>query len=137
MSTAALVLVCALELLGRNARTLPPIRIVEQRPPHASANAEAFVSRDDRSINIIASAPAFVAAMRSAAVTPPCRDREAFAVLASIIVHEEWHFLHGPDESRAYAAQLMTMRALGYGPGSGPFSRVRQSMVAVIERRLP
>ena len=106
-------------------------------PSHASANAEAFVPRGDRTINLIASAPAFVAAHRSAAVTPRCRDREAFAVLASVIAHEEWHVLHGSDEAEAYRTQLTAMRAMGYGPGSGAFSRVWMSMVAVIEGRRP
>lgn len=135
MSTAALVLVCALDVLGRTAQSLPPIRIIEQRPPQASANAEAFVWRGDGTIHLIATAPAFVAAHRSAAVVPRCRNREAFAVLASIIVHEESHVRHGPEEARAYHAQLTALRSMGYGPGSGPFSRVWQSMVAVIEGR--
>ncbi len=42
MSTV-MVLVCALELLGRSAAALPPIELVAGPPPGAAANVEAFV----------------------------------------------------------------------------------------------
>jgi hypothetical protein len=134
MSTAGLVLVCALELLGRHERTFPPIRIVAQLPLDASPNAEAYVSRSDRSINLVASSPAFVAALSSARAVPACRDREALALVASIVTHEEWHILNGPDEAGAYQAQLITLGGLGYGTGTGPFNRVWQAMIAVTDR---
>lgn len=131
MSTAALAVVCALELLGRAAPTFPPIRVVEQRPPTASQNAEAFVTRADRTINLIASSPALVAAARSAASVPRCRDHAALALVASILIHEEWHLLHGADEGAAYEAQLTTLQALGYGRETPTYQRVLRAMWTV------
>jgi hypothetical protein len=131
MSPAAVVVVCALELLGRAAETFPPIRIIADRPPTASRNAEAFVTRADRTINLIASSPALAAAARTAASVPRCRDHAALALVASIIIHEEWHLLHGADEGAAYEAQLTTLQALGYRSDSAAYQRVLRAMLAV------
>ena len=43
MWSTAKVLMCALTVLGRDVRTLPPIEFVETRPAQASKNAEAFI----------------------------------------------------------------------------------------------
>ena len=134
MSSAELAIVCALSLLGRSAASFPPIRLVPERPAAASVNAEAFVSRGDETINLIASAPAFVAARQSATEPPRCGNRRSIALLASILIHEEWHVRHGPDESGAYLAQLTALHSLGLGPDSREYHGVRRAMVVTLER---
>src|SRR4051812_43789231 len=46
MLTAAAVLACALDLLGRSPSTVPPIEFVSTIPPGVSRNAQAFLRRD-------------------------------------------------------------------------------------------
>jgi hypothetical protein len=132
MSPAALVLVCTLGLLGRSADQLPPIRILETRPSSASANADAFVNRAEGAIYLIASAPAFRQALAERS-TPGCRPSDSLKMVASIIVHEEWHLTHGSDERGAYYAQLTELRRLGLGPGRWPYHSVTRAMNAVLD----
>jgi hypothetical protein len=129
MTTAAAVLVCVLDLLGRSADRLPPIRILETRPPGVSANADAFVSSREDVIYLIASAPAFRTARSSA---QQCGARDALRLVASIIVHEEWHLRHGDDERGAYHAQLTELQRLGVGPDRWAYYSVKRSMQAVL-----
>lgn len=133
MAPAAWVLVCALDLLGRSAQQLPPIRIVEARPAGVSANADAFVDhREGGVIYLIASAPAFRTARAAQSAPAECRAREALQMVASIIAHEEWHVKHGSDERGAYLAQLTTLQQLGSGPGRWPYASVTRAMQAVV-----
>ena len=134
MPSAELAIVCALSMLGRSVASFPPIRLVDERPAAASANAEAFVARADGTINLIASAPAFAAARQSALGQPRCGNWRAIALLASILIHEEWHLLHGPDERAAYQAQLTTLHSLGLDPGSREYHRVKRAMAVAVER---
>ena len=124
MSAAGIVLVCALDLLGRSRDRLPPIQILAERPPQASATAEAFADSQTGVIYLIASAPAFGAAQGAQSSAAECRDADSLKMVASIIVHEEWHLTHGPDEEGAYYAQLMALQLLGLGPDSIPFAYV-------------
>src|SRR5687768_5350516 len=117
MSSTALVLVCILDLIGRSADQLPPIRILDTRPLSVSANADAFVNIREGVIYLIASAPAFREALSAQSRGGECHAREALQMLASIIVHEEWHLKHGADERGAYSAQLIELQRLGLGPG--------------------
>jgi len=131
MWSAATVLVCALSLLGRSANTLPPIEFVDLPPPEASPDAEAFIRRPSNTIYLITSTSAFQDAQRA---RDRCGDFQALRKLASIIVHEEWHVLHGPDEGGAYLAQMMALRStLRVDPSSPLFRSVRRSMNAVLE----
>lgn len=134
MSAAGIVLVCALDLLGRSPDRLPPIEILAERPPQASVNADAFADSRSGIIYLIASAPAFRAAERAQSSAAECRDAESLKMVASIIVHEEWHLRHGPDEEGAYYAQLMALQLLGLGPDSIPYAWVRRAMQAVLVR---
>ena len=134
MPSAELALVCALSMLGRSVTSFPPIRLVNERPAAASATAEAFVTRGDGTINLIAIAPAFAAAHQAALGQPRCGRWRAIALLASILIHEEWHLLNGPDEDRAYQAQLTTLHSLGLGPESREYHQVRRAMAIVGER---
>ncbi len=120
----ATVLVCALEMLLRSAATFPPIVLIDTRPDDVSAAAEAFVRRSPDTIYVLTSSSTFRAAQAG--------DRGALQKLASILVHEEWHLTHGPDERAAYQAQLTTLLALGLRDGRPVFDEVRRSMLAVM-----
>ncbi len=118
--TAAAVLVCVLNLLGR---PMPPIVLLDIRPPDASANAEAFVRRNPDTIYLLTGTAIFRDAQRG--------DRQAWKKLASILVHEEWHLRHGADERAAYQAQLIELIRLGESPGRPNYSGVVKAMLAV------
>jgi hypothetical protein len=127
MLTAAAVVVCALDLLGRSVTSAAPIRFLDNPPGAASPNAEAFVMRDPDTIYLITSAAAFREAQTSRSEGG---RREGCLKVASIIVHEEWHLKHGDDEEGAYQAQLMTLIVLN---ASSPLiTSVRRSMTAVL-----
>lgn len=129
MSPFAAVLVCALDLLGRS-HAIAPIALVASAPPEASRNVEGFVTRNPDTIHIVTSTAVF----RDALGDPFTALRKAACrKLASIIVHEEWHLLHGSDEQGAYEAQLMALQALG--ADSATMTTVRQSMAAVLAAR--
>ena len=101
------------------------------RPPHASVNAEGFVDPRTSTIYILTTTEVFRAALRAQG---RCGSTEPLRKLASILVHEEWHVLHGSDEGGAYAAQLTTLTMLG-GPDSALFNSVRRSMAAVLAQQ--
>ena len=137
MSSAALVVVCALSLLGRSPLQLPPIELLDVRPAAVSPTAEAFVGRNPDVIYLLTDSPVFRAAQRAEAARGRCWDRESLRKIASVIVHEEWHLAHGPDERGAYEAQLMALALLGAGPGSKQHYYVKRSMQVVLDQRAP
>lgn len=132
MQSAAAIIVCALSLLGRSERTMPPITLVEAPPKHASIQAEAFVSLPDPHIYVVTSSPTFIEAMRSRS---SCSESSVMKKLASILVHEEWHLLHGTDESGAYYAQLTALLRLGVPPDNNVYRGVQRSMNSVLKKR--
>ena len=127
MLSAAAVVVCALDLLGRSASSTVPIRFLDSPPRGASQNAEAFVTRNPDTIYLITSAAAFRDAQN--ARTEWLR-REGCLKIASVIVHEEWHLQHGDDEEGAYQAQMMALTMLN--AASPVITSVRRSMNAVL-----
>lgn len=131
MTTAATVLVCALELLGRSADSLPRIELLDVRPPRASVNAEAFVDPRASTIYVLTTSEVFRAAQRA---PTRCGNLEALRKLASIIAHEEWHVLNGSDEEGAYLAQLITLEMLG-ARETPLYSGVRRAMAAVLSQQ--
>jgi hypothetical protein len=110
MWSAATVLVCTLELLGRGAGSFPSIVLLDARPADVSSRAEAFIRHGDPTIYVMTTGPAFARARRALF---KCGDREALVKLASILVHEESHLRKGTTESEAYIAQLTTLIELG------------------------
>ena len=132
MTVAGFVLVCALDLLGRSAEQFPSIVIVDERPPDASSAAVAFVRHGEHAIYLIASAPPFQAAMEANRARAQCRGLDTLRLIASMIVHEEWHLEHGSDERGAYYAQLTELQRLGVSPGRGPYEAVRRAMQQVV-----
>lgn len=125
MWSAGLVLVCALDLLGRSARSFPPINLLDVRPGDVSAHADAFVRQGEDVIHLLTSAPAFQRVQRS---PHKCGNHNDLRKLASILVHEEWHVRNGPDERRAYEAQLMALITLDAGPGHPVYAGVVRAM---------
>ena len=134
MQSAAAIIACALSLLGRSERTMPPITLVEAPPKHASIQAEAFVSLPDPHIYVVTTSPTFQEAMRSRS---SCSENSVMKKLSSILAHEEWHLLHGPDESGAYDAQLLALTRLGRGPGSTLYDEVSRSKRSALRTRRP
>jgi hypothetical protein len=131
MTSAATVLVCALELLGRSAGSLPRIELINVRPPHASVNVEAFVDPRNSTIYILTTSEVFGAVQRA---RKRCGNLEGVRKLASIIVHEEWHVLHGSDEEGAYLAQLTALDMLG-ARDTLLYNGVRRAMAAVLAQQ--
>jgi len=128
-----MVLVCVLDLLGRNAQQVPRIEILEERPRGVSANAAAFTDLDERVIYLIASASPFSEARSAQSSPAQCREVTALKLVASIIVHEEWHLQHGPDEEGAYRAALRELQRLGLGPDTPTYLGVQRAMLSVLE----
>ena len=124
MLSAAAVLVCALDLLARQAGGFAPIVLIDTRPDDVSPTAEAFVRRNPDTIYLITTTPAFLAAKAG--------DDTALKKIASIIVHEQWHIRNGPDERGAYQAQLAALFGLGIDPGSLLAFGVRKAMLKVL-----
>jgi hypothetical protein len=130
MATPAAVLLWTLALLGRSADSFPPIVLLPERPPYASANVEAFVLHEPDRIVLLTSTQVFRQAQRA-----DPNYLEAVRKLASILVHEEWHLRHGPEEAGAYEAQLKCLFQLGADPTGEVYQSVRASMAAVLQRR--
>ena len=65
MPTAAAVVVCALALLGKSERNTARIELVDTVPIEASAQVEAFVRENDKTIYLVTSSPVFRAALAS------------------------------------------------------------------------
>jgi hypothetical protein len=123
MLSAAAVLVCALELLYRPATSFPPIVLLDTRPDDVTVTAEAFVRRNPDTIYLMTTSSVFREAQRG--------NQDALRKVASILVHEEWHLKHGPNEGRAYEAQLVALMRMGLHEGRPVFNEVRQTMLKV------
>ena len=128
MLTPAAVVLVALGLLGRSPDSVVPIRFVEAPPPGVSTNAEAFITGDAEAIYLITSTAPFRRAQRGQ-FEPGALN--AYRRIASIVVHEEWHLRHGPDEEGAYLAQMTALAFLR--ADAATISGVKKSMLTVIE----
>lgn len=129
MWSAATVLVCALDILGRSAATFPPIQLIDQRPAHVSPLAEAFTLAGVETMFVLTSSDTFRSIQRT---HTQCGAIIPIRKLASILVHEEAHVRHGSNERDAYEAQLATLRRLGSHPGSLTYTSVARAMKAVL-----
>lgn len=132
MTSAAAVIACALALLGRSERTMPPITLVGAPPKHASIQTDAFVALPDRTIYVVTSSATFQDAMASRS---SCSNSQPLKKLASVLMHEEWHVLNGRDENGAYYAQLTTLLLLGVPPDNNIYRSVQRSMLAVRKKK--
>jgi len=127
--TAETVLVCALALLARGAGSLPPIVLLESRPPEVSMHAEGFVRHGDPRIYLLTGTASFERARRA---TGRCGALQALRKIASVVIHEEWHVRYPGDEPGAYAAQLMALTEVGAGPGTPLYMEVWLARRAVL-----
>jgi anthranilate/para-aminobenzoate synthase component II len=118
---AEAVFVCALGLLGRSAKSFPPVDLVDHAPAGVSTLAQGFVQPNKR-IALITSTSAFANARQS--IFGACSNIEAIREIAGVLAHEEWHVLHGSDENSAYEAQLTALVAVGANQGSNLYHKV-------------
>jgi hypothetical protein len=125
MWTAEVVLLCALEVLGRSAGSFPPIVLVATAPAQASPGVEAYVGPRDKKIYLVTTSAAF---RRQMATNTRCGDIMAARKLASILIHEELHIRQNADERTAYQAQLLRLIMMGSGVGTPPYQEVFQAM---------
>lgn len=92
----------AIELAGPQVAALP-IALASTLPEYVSPNADAWLSRGDdgrpRLVVVYTKSATFRCASHRPLTNWQCRLR-----LASIIVHEAWHFRNGSDERQAYDA---------------------------------
>ena len=127
MWSATLVFACALDLLGRSATTFPPVQFVAHPPPGVSKFAQGRALPDTGQIVLITSTEAFTQAQKDR-----CRDIDAIREIASVLVHEEWHVRHGPDEAGAYDAQLIALLTTGANIDGPLFHKVQKAKLAVL-----
>jgi len=125
--TAAFVFTCALDALGRGAATFPPVKFVSQPPPGVSRLAQGYVEPGAREIVLVTSTDAFKHARETG-----CHDPDPIREIASVLVHEEWHLLHGPDEAGAYDAQMVALLLTGAAMDSAVFHSVKLAKLAVL-----
>ena len=125
MWSAAAVLVCALDLMGRSASSFPPILLVDTRPPDVDARAEAFVRTGTEAIYVLTSSATF---RRAQQAQYKCGELNAVRKIASMLVHEEWHVRNGSDERGAYDAQLMALTVMGARQGTPVYAGVERAM---------
>jgi hypothetical protein len=127
MLTAAAVVLCAFDILGRSPSATVPIKFLGAPPPGVSSGAEALAARDPPTVYLIMSSMAFRDAQRgrgAAGHADGCKK------LASAIVHEEWHVRNGSDEEGAYIAQIRALLQMRARPEM--LTEVRRSMAAVL-----
>jgi hypothetical protein len=124
---ATFVFACALDLLGRSAATFPPVEFVAQPPPGVSMFVQGFVRPGTDQIVLVTSTDAFTRARKDR-----CKDLDAIREIASVLVHEEWHLRHGPDEAGAYDAQLIALLATGADVDGHLFHSVKHAKLTVL-----
>jgi len=129
--SAELVLACAVTLLNRSPASLPPVELVDVRPAFVSRDADAYVVSGMARIYLVTTTSAFTEARKSQF---QCGNQQAIRKIASVLVHEEWHVRHGPDEASAYTAQLVALASLGAGPGTPLFTEVQRSMRVALRK---
>jgi hypothetical protein len=127
--SAASVFVCALELLGRTETSFPHVELIEKAPPGISPLAAGYVLLPEKRIVIITSTAAFRQARQA---SQSCNDVEAIREIASVLVHEEWHLTHGPDEAGAYDAQMIALLAAGADPLGTLFHKIKRAKLATL-----
>ena len=125
MWTAEVVLLCALDVLGRSAGSFPPIELVTTAPINASPGVEAYVGPRDKKIYLLITSSAFRRLMEN---QTRCGDVMAARKLASVLIHEELHIRENATERTAYEAQLVRLIMMGAGVGTPPYQEVFRAM---------
>ena len=99
----------ALELAGPQLYRHLPIVLIAALPRMVSPGAQAWTIYDEHGTGDRIFVYTRSRTFRCASATRSDQD-QCLLRLASIIVHEAWHFRHGPDEAEAYEAQLAFLR---------------------------
>jgi hypothetical protein len=122
----------ALILAGLNHADLP-ITLASVTPASASPGAEAWTSYDatgiGKQIFVYTGSDIFRCASR------PLRMRQCVIRLASVLVHEAWHFEHGRSEEEAYEAQIAFLLRNGAATEHVAAVRLAQNHVVSAARR--
>ena len=117
----------ALMLAGQSIAKLP-IVLVSVTPDTASPGVQGWTSRDDNGkadrIFLYTGNGVFRCAR------PSNGNYQCILKLASVLVHEAWHFRHGADEAEAYAAQIVFL--MGNGGALDQIADVRMSRDLVV-----
>ena len=121
----------ALLLTGLQSEQLP-IELASALPWQASRGAEAWTVYNERNqperIFVYTGSKLFQCASR------PRADLQCVWKLASILVHEAWHFRHGRDEAGAYNAQLAFLIHNGSDNEASAVRRARDRVLAARPR---
>lgn len=99
----------AIRLAGPHVPADLPFVLVSTLPWTVSNGAEAWTGVDEHGDGNLVFVYTGSRTFRCASVPHADQDRCLLKV-ASVIVHEAWHLRHGPDEARAYDAQLMFLQ---------------------------
>ena len=117
----------ALMLAGRSIAKLP-IVLVSVTPDTASAGVQGWTTRDATGkaerIFLYTGSGLFRCAR------PSNETYQCVLKLASVLVHEAWHFRHGANEADAYAAQIVFL--IGNGASLDQIADVRMSRDRVV-----
>jgi hypothetical protein len=130
--TADVVLLCALNMLGRSESSFPPIAMISAATANVSAGAEGYVRHNDPHIYLITSSDNFRDAQAS---ITRCGNANAVRKIASVLIHEEAHLRQAADERTAYEAQLTILTALGAGPGSPAYQEAFRAMQRAVRQQ--
>jgi hypothetical protein len=110
-----------------------PITLATAPPASASHGIEAWTSYDadgtGERIFIYTGSDIFLCARWPLSLRQ-CRIR-----LASVLIHEAWHFEHGPNEAAAYEAQIAFLMRNGAAPEHVKAVRLARNRVLAEERR--
>jgi hypothetical protein len=121
----------AIELAGPQVAALP-IVLASSPSEYVSRDAEAWLWRGEdgrpRVVVVYTKSAAFRCASRRPPTNWQCRLK-----LASILVHEAWHFRYGSDERQAYDAQIAFL--VQNGASSIVVTGVRQARAQAIARQ--
>jgi hypothetical protein len=120
-------------ILARFDRANLPITLATTTPASASSGVEAWASYDAdgnaERIFVYTGSDMFLCA------SPPLSMRQCLLRLASAVVHEAWHFEHGPEEGEAYESQIVFLLRNGAETEHVKAVRLAQMRVLAAERR--
>jgi hypothetical protein len=107
--------------------TRPPLVLTSTLPWTASAGAEAWTTcdADDHGDRI------FVYTRSALFQCANQGDWQCMLKLASVLVHEAWHFRNGRDEAGAYTAQITFLMHQGSDATAAGVRRARDRVLAV------
>ena len=122
------ILEAAILLAGPSVGGLP-IRLAAVPPDEASRGVEAWMIRgqDGHAERIVVYSESDVFRCASNRYR---RDYQCLLKLASIIIHEAWHYRHGPNEAGAYATQIAFLTT--HGGSSNQITGVRLARARVL-----